>query len=96
MLGRVCRPSGALMFGDAPIQGLTPLATDCRPFGTELSPRPFGGFVAGHSGPLNVNPYAHSVYRIACIIKLVPLIELRLRATMLPLLGTCSKNQERG
>ena len=46
----VCRPAGALLLEDAAVQGLTPLATDRRPFGTngpfrfetELGLRPHG------------------------------------------------------
>ncbi len=44
--------------------------------------------------PLSVNLYTNAIYRTACFIKLVPLTDMRLPATMLLLLATCSKNQE--
>ena len=65
-----CRPSGALLFEDAVVQGLAPLATDRRPSGTSRCSNHQLKRVANRNNHLHVSRFTRNLWMTRSAIEL--------------------------
>ena len=70
MLAAVCRPCGALLFEDAVVQGLAPLATDRRPSGTSRCSNHQLKRVANRNNHLHVSRFTRNLWMTRSAIEL--------------------------